>query len=130
MIKRPSCELLQAGTCLILILFSSSNPIALGLWLYTECSRYGVEFLMNTKAVSAKLSNNNEIVSLNVIGSNDKASAIDCNKLVIAAGPWTPATFRTLFPQSSVRFDPVISAGEWFIVENPGFYSEKSIAGV
>ena len=85
---------------------------------------------MNTKAVSAKLSNNDGLLSLNVIGSNDKTSAIDCNKLVLAAGPWTPAMFKMLFPRSSVKFDPVISAGECFVFDNSESYSENSIAGV
>ena len=85
---------------------------------------------MNTKAVSAKLSNNNELLSLIVSGSNDKTSAVDCNNLVLAAGPWTPATFKILFSRSSVKFDTVISAGEWCVLENSGPYSGKTIAGV
>lgn len=61
---------------------------------------------MNTKAVFAKLSNNDAILSLDVIDSNNRTSAIDCNKLVLAVDPWTPATFQMLFPPSSSKFDP------------------------
>ena len=85
---------------------------------------------MNTNAVFAKLSNNDATLSLDVIDSNNRTSAIDCNKLVLAAGPWTPATFQMLFPPSSIKFDPVISAGNWCVIENSGSYSEKAIAGV
>ena len=84
---------------------------------------------MNTKAVFSELSNNDVNPSLNVIGSNDKTFAIDCYKLVLAAGPWTPATFEMLFPRS-VKFDPVFSAVEWLKFENPGSCSEQAIAGV
>lgn len=48
---------------------------------------------------------------------------LNCNKLVLATGPWTPAVFKRLFPGSSVKFEPVISAGEWFVFENPETHS-------
>ena len=74
--------------------------------------------------------NNDGTPSWNVIDSNDKIFAIDCHKPVLAASPWTPATFKMLVPRYSVKFDPVISAGEWVVFENPGSYSEQVIAGV
>lgn len=103
MIKRPSCELSPAGKAphpdFVLVQQSSrSRPLAA-----QSGSRYGVEFRMNTKAVSAKLSNNNGLLSLIVIDSNDKSSAIDCNNLVLAAGPWTPATLGLLCVSGSLR---------------------------
>ena len=82
---------------------------------------------MNTRAVSANLSSTHEIISLNVIINNEEALTLNCNKLVIAAGPWTPAVFKKLFPNSIVKFEPVISASEWFLFENPAPPSNRSI---
>ncbi|KAL8847098.1 MAG: hypothetical protein Q9221_007847 [Calogaya cf. arnoldii] len=95
------------------------NPVTLGAWLYEQCSRYGVEFQMNTTAISASLSPNNEVTAIDVVRDNETMSHLKCDKLVVATGPWTPAVFKRLFPGSSVTFEPVISAGEWFVFENP-----------
>ncbi|KAL8950198.1 MAG: hypothetical protein Q9222_003761 [Ikaeria aurantiellina] len=96
-----------------------TNPVALGTWLYEQYLRYGVELHLNTQAVSAELSRTDEILSIQVVRDKDKISLLKCDKLVLAAGAWTPAVFKKLFPQSSVNFDPVISAGEWLVFENP-----------
>lgn len=78
---------------------------------------------MNTTAISASLSSKDEILSIEVVRDNETASMLNCNKLVLATGPWTPAVFKRLFPGSSVKFEPVISAGEWFVFENPETHS-------
>lgn len=113
-----------------LMTFSTRNPVALGRWLYEQCLLHGVEFRMNTQAVSATLSGSNDLLSLDVLDEYKKSTALKADKLIIAAGPWTPATFKKLFPQSSVKFDPVISAGEWFIFENPEPLSKRSVGAV
>ena len=69
---------------------------------------------MNAKATAAHLTANSHEMQYLVVTHNDtkKASTIQCDKLVIAAGPWSPGLFAKLFPQSTVKIDPVISAGE------------------
>lgn len=60
------------------------------------------------------------------MGNNKDISFVECDKLVVAAGPWTPAVFTKLFPGSSVDLESVISAGEWFVFKNSE--SEAEIA--
>ena len=72
----------------------------------------------------------NETLSLQVIDGDRNALILQCNHLVLAAGPWSPALFKQLFPQSSARIEAVISAGEWFVFDTPEPFDEKSIAGV
>ena len=98
--------------------FQTSNPVPLGIWLYEQGLRYHVEFWPNTQAVSAYLSSTNEILSIKVIGDNKECFLLECDKLILAAGPWTPAVFTKLFPESSVNLEPVISAGECFVFQN------------
>ncbi|KAL8745703.1 MAG: hypothetical protein Q9184_007839 [Pyrenodesmia sp. 2 TL-2023] len=99
------------------------NPVTLGAWLHEQCSHYGVEFRMNSQAVAADLSSTDEILSIDVIHDNKTSSTLRCDSLILATGPWTPALFKTLFPGSAVTFEPVISAGEWFVFENPETHS-------
>ncbi|KAL8819935.1 MAG: hypothetical protein Q9223_001737 [Gallowayella weberi] len=105
-----------------------SNPVTLGVWLYEQCLHYGVEFRIDSQVVSADLSSNNEIVSIGITSDGQKSSVLACNKIVLATGSWTPAVFKKLFPDSSVKLEPVISAGEWFVFENPEPDSEIAAA--
>ncbi|KAL8813238.1 MAG: hypothetical protein Q9200_000422 [Gallowayella weberi] len=104
------------------------NPVTLGVWLYEQCLHYGVEFRIDSQVVSADLSSNNEIVSIGITSDGQKSSVLACNKIVLATGSWTPAVFKKLFPDSSVKLEPVISAGEWFVFENPEPDSEIAAA--
>ncbi|KAL8788878.1 MAG: hypothetical protein Q9195_007092 [Heterodermia aff. obscurata] len=106
------------------------NPVALGGWLYMQCMEFGVEIRLNEKATSVDLNKTDEALSLGVIDGKGNALNLQCNHLVLAAGPWSPALFNQLFPKSSVKIEAVISAGEWFVFENPESFTEKSIAGV
>ena len=71
-----------------------------------------------------------EMLSLQVVDGDGNSLISQCNHLILAAGPWSPALFKQLFPQSSAKIEAVISADEWFVFENPEPFSEKSIAGV
>ncbi|KAL8802364.1 MAG: hypothetical protein Q9182_003853 [Xanthomendoza sp. 2 TL-2023] len=104
------------------------NPVNLGVWLYEQCLHYGVEFRLNSQVVSANLSSKNEILSIGITSDDKKTSVLACDKMILATGPWTPAVFKKLFPDSSVKLEPVISAGEWFVFENPEPESEIAAA--
>ena len=106
------------------------NPVALGLWLYDQCLALGVEFRMNSQAVSAKLSDGNRLQALSLMGKTGEQSTLKCDNLVLAAGPWTPVVFKTLFPQAPVKIGAVIDAGDWIVFENTERRSAKSIAAV
>jgi glycine/D-amino acid oxidase-like deaminating enzyme len=73
---------------------------------------------MNTKIFSANLSFSNQIQSLGVVSGNEKQGTLQCDKLIIAAGPWTPGLFNTLFPDSKVDLQPAVDAGDWIICQN------------
>ncbi|TAQ85800.1 hypothetical protein B7494_g5857 [Chlorociboria aeruginascens] len=99
-------------------LWAYRNPTALGPWLYEQCLAYDVQFYMRTKVVSAVLSHSNEISSIQVQYKDGKVGHLDCNKLILAAGPWTPSLFRTLFPDSTVDLQPTVDVGDWIVCHN------------
>lgn len=106
------------------------KPVALGLWLYDQCLVLGVEFRMNRQAVSAKLSDDNRLQALSLTSKNGEPSTLKCDNLALAAGPWTPTVFKTLFPQATVKVEAVIDAGDWILFENTERRSAKPIAAV
>ena len=90
----------------------------------------GVEFRFNTQAVSARLSKTQRILALDVIDDRQNPSVLECSKLVLAAGSWTPNVFTKLFPLSPIEIESSTSAGEWIVFKNPEPFSNRSIAAV
>ena len=84
-----------------------SNPVALGKWLYEECSRYGVEFLMGTQAVHAVLSDSNQLISLDLASGNEKRTTLRADNLVLAADPWglDACVIQDAFPEFVSRYE-------------------------
>lgn len=82
---------------------------------------------MNKKAVSAHRDQDHGTRSIQVNDDDQNFATIDCNNLVIAADPWSPALFQEIFPQST-SVEPVIPAGDWFFFGNPQV--DTSIAAV
>lgn len=74
---------------------------------------------MNSEAMSADLSSTDGILSIDVTHNDKTSSTLQSDRLILATGPWTPAVFKKLFPCSPIKFEPVVSAGEWFVFENP-----------
>ena len=85
---------------------------------------------MNSQAVSAKLSDDNRLQAPSLMSKNGEQSIPRCDNLVLAAGPWTPVAFKTLFPQAPVNIEAVMDAGDWIVFENIERRSAKSIAAV
>lgn len=85
---------------------------------------------MNSQAVSATLSNDNRLQDLILMDDDGGQSTLTCDNLVLAAGPWTPVVFETLFPQAPIKIEAVIDAGDWIIFSNPELRSAKPIAAV
>ncbi|MCJ1334527.1 hypothetical protein MMC10_011239 [Thelotrema lepadinum] len=105
------------------------NPIGIGKWLTSECIRLGVEIRLGTAAVSATLSQDNEIRSVEVV-TNSTRSLLGCSSLVLAAGPWTPDLYQAMFPYSRIKLEGVPIGGDWILFKNPYPVTEKSNAFV
>ena len=91
---------------------------------------YGVEFRLNAQAVSARLSNSQRILALDGTDDRQNRSVLEFNKMVLAAGPWTPNVFTMLFPHSPIKIESSTSAGEWIVFKNPEPFSNGTIAAV
>ncbi|KAI1378989.1 nucleotide-binding domain-containing protein [Hypoxylon crocopeplum] len=107
------------------------NPLGLGMWLEKACNSLGVEIRTSTTATEARISNDGVIQDVKcVVPHDDQELRIPCDKLVLAAGPWTPQQLRTIFPDSTLDLRSATLAGDWLLLGNNIPLNQKSIASV
>ncbi|KAF2658916.1 FAD dependent oxidoreductase [Lophiostoma macrostomum CBS 122681] len=95
------------------------DPKGVGTWLEKACLDLGVQICTSTIVTAAAL-NDEALVAEVTVSSLDKPDkAIACTSLILACGPWTPSVYATLFPNSALRFDQVLEAGDWLLLRNP-----------
>ena len=68
--------------------------------------------------------------SIGLVDQNGRISSLTCQRLVIAAGPWTPMVFEALFPASTIDLRPVIDVGDYIIFRHSEPTSDECIAAV
>ncbi|KAI1123472.1 nucleotide-binding domain-containing protein [Nemania abortiva] len=96
------------------------NSKGIGVWLERECAKLGVEIWTSTKIVAASLSQAGTVESIKFTSTkSNETYSHPCQKLILAAGPWTPSQFELLFPDSTLDLQPSTNAGDWAILQNP-----------
>lgn len=116
---------------IVQLLILCRNPRGIAEWLERECGQMGVEIRTATTAVAGILSNNNALEGLECLSvETGETYVLLCRKLVLAAGPWTPALVKTLFPGSTLDLQPSINAGDWVVMENKKILDSRSLAVV
>ncbi|EUC45995.1 hypothetical protein COCMIDRAFT_65871, partial [Bipolaris oryzae ATCC 44560] len=101
-------------------------------FLYNECVRLGVYFIFNANATSVEVAKGSNRFSAIHVQQRDQASRkIPCRSIVIAAGPWSPRVFSTLFPRASLHLpmNSTASAGNHFRVRTPGWKAQDDKKG-
>jgi hypothetical protein len=107
------------------------NPAGIGKWLEQEGTVMGVEIKTSTTAVAAIMSDYVAIKGLEfAFPKTDNRYILPCQKLVLAAGPWTPSQVKTLFPGSTLDLQPYTNAGDWVIFQNKNPLETKATAVV
>lgn len=95
------------------------NSQSLAKWLYDGCSQLGVLFYFNHEIRDVQSTAQDDISSINIRDLSSKlltTSNIQCQNLVLAAGPWTTEIFKNLFPQSGLVMQNQIRLVPWFRV--------------
>ncbi|KAF7596262.1 Thioesterase super member 4 [Aspergillus hancockii] len=68
---------------------------------------------------AAVLSKENVVEGVECSSVNTRETyVLPCQKLVLAAGPWTPALVKALFPASTLDLQPSPNAGDWVELEH------------
>ncbi|KAK3938169.1 hypothetical protein QBC46DRAFT_441324 [Diplogelasinospora grovesii] len=85
----------------------------------------------STTIVAASLTKSGTIQGIKCASSKSGDTySFPCQKLILAAGPWTPSQVKTLFPDSTLDLRPSTNAGDWVIFQNPNPMNDKTTAVV
>ena len=106
------------------------NPAGIGKWLTAQCLNLGAEIQTGMKVVKASLSSQNQVQAVTCLKKDGTTLQIDCTKLLLACGPWTPVVYRELFPSSSIHLQSSVNAGDWILCKNPCPTTLESVAFV
>lgn len=99
---------------------TSSDPLKLCQFLLTTCLARGVQFHHPATALSINRDMRSEISSIRILNtSTNIESDIPCTKVLLAAGPWSPRVFSTLFPESPLKLPISSLAGHSLVLKAP-----------
>ena len=77
------------------------EPTKLCEFLRKESETNGVEVLLSCRPAGVARGQRGEVTGVQITNTKtNEASIVSCSSIVIAAGPWTPLVFKTLFPAS------------------------------
>ncbi|RYP09421.1 hypothetical protein DL764_001300 [Monosporascus ibericus] len=95
-------------------------PRCLGIWLERKCATEGVDIRTSTTATAVATAENGALKSVQCsILATGESYSLPCQKLVIAAGPWSPSLIQSLFPNSILDLQPSTNAGDWMVFQDP-----------
>ncbi|KIW20300.1 hypothetical protein PV08_00875 [Exophiala spinifera] len=100
------------------------EPKELCEFLYEESKSRGVQIHLSTTATAVLTNNEGFLTGLRLETTGDQGadkSDIECDKIVLAAGAWTPRVFKTLFAQSKTRIPIRPLAGYSLAVKSPRY---------
>ena len=80
------------------------EPMKLCEFLREESEANGVEILLNRRTEGVVLDMHGAVTGIKLIDTKtNDISIVPCSSIVIAAGPWTPFVFKTLYPKSALE---------------------------
>jgi glycine/D-amino acid oxidase-like deaminating enzyme len=96
--------------------------------------RLGVHFLFNAHAAAVAptgTTSTQHIFSMQVHQSTSPSHSVQCRSIVIAAGPWAPRVFTTLFPAATIALpmNSTAAAGNHFRLRTPGWKPSDDAKG-
>ena len=97
----------------------TSNPADFCKWLLEQCKALGVQVLVNATVTGVQIEKGS-LKSVN-IKHGQKALVMECQNLVIAAGPWSDRVLNDLFPASRVRIQSNVdsASGNYLLLKTP-----------
>ncbi|KAI1945753.1 hypothetical protein LOZ12_003422 [Ophidiomyces ophidiicola] len=109
------------------------DPLRLCRFLLGKCLERGVQIHYPARVLA--VSGNPDKAVLQRLDTKKKFD-IACTKLILAAGPWTPRVFQTIFPRSKSNIEVAALSGYSLVFRSPrytfedekGTYSGKSHA--
>jgi glycine/D-amino acid oxidase-like deaminating enzyme len=98
----------------------ASNPLKLSQWFLDQSLEKGVHFHHPAKVVRIERDPGGHLQGV-VIRSSTSGEEVDvqCTRILIAAGAWSPQVFKTLFPSSNFEIPISSLAGHSLVLRSP-----------
>ncbi|KAK3635920.1 hypothetical protein LTR56_014458 [Elasticomyces elasticus] len=99
--------------------YSSVDPHALGCFLLDEIRACGAKIMFSTHVVEASRDSGHAVSAVLVrpVGGDESSEVeIPCDRLLIAAGPWTAKVFKTLYPSATIDVPIYADTGSYSIL--------------
>ncbi|KXT12814.1 hypothetical protein AC579_1817 [Pseudocercospora musae] len=109
------------------------DPSKLAQWLYAHCTHFGVKFLFSTQPTALEQDKAGCITGLRVkstMMANKRSGPIECSRLVLAAGPFTPSLLSTLFPHRQPALENNPRLYQWVQIKGAGLSKTSKAAAV
>lgn len=104
------------------------DPLRLCGFLLEQCQSRGVHLHQPAKAISIARDDQHHLSGVRIQDSQGHESDLDCTRLVLAAGVWTPRVFKQLFPSSKFKVPISSIAGHSIVLRSPN-WTEKTDEG-
>lgn len=106
------------------------DPLQLSQFLLQECLDRGVHLHHPAAAISVRTDARDELASIRIADTQSSTETdLPCTRVIIAAGPWSPQVFKTLFRHSQLEIPISSMAGHSLIVTSPHLTSQVENAG-
>ncbi|KXT07306.1 hypothetical protein AC578_461 [Pseudocercospora eumusae] len=107
------------------------DPSKLADWLQAHCTHFGVKFLFNTHPTAVEQDKAGGIIGLRVtstLTAKRHSQLLECSRLVLAAGPFTPSLLSALFPQRQLALENNPRLYQWVQIKGDGGAKKTSKA--
>ncbi|KAK5690914.1 hypothetical protein LTR97_012077 [Elasticomyces elasticus] len=102
--------------------YCSVDSHALGCFLLDEIRAGGAKIMFSTNVVRASRNSGHAVSALHVrpLGGDESSEVeIPCDRLLIAAGPWTAKVLKTLYPSATLDVPIYADTGSYSILLQP-----------
>jgi len=99
------------------------DPRRLCQFLLEECLSRGVVLHQPANVVGVAKDKNGALAGVKIQAENGDETNVPATHILITAGPWTPAVFKSLFPRSNLKIPVSALAGHSLLVKSPRWSS-------
>jgi len=105
------------------------DPLRLCKFLLGESLDRGVRVHQPAEVTGVSVDDGSVLNGVRIKGEDGKEYDVDCKRIVVCAGAWTPDVFAKLFPASKLKVPVLPYAGHSLVVRSPRWTKEHEDAG-
>ncbi|QDS75750.1 hypothetical protein FKW77_008539 [Venturia effusa] len=105
------------------------DPRRLCRFLLEECLSRGIVLHQPAKVVGITKDDEGTLAGVTIQENKGHETEVACTHILIAAGPWTPSVFHSLFPRSTLKIPVFALAGHSLLVKSPRWTRSQEAKG-